>query len=133
MQDFTASESLRRHSQGCSPVDSVPNSWHAGSRSTDSWRILDSGLLRAGDSEFLHAKLERGALDPKSRSRSIGTDEDPVGLLQNRQDVLFFNLLKGRGSVQVTVCVGSPCFQIGQGYFQRGASGENDRPLDYVL
>lgn len=58
-------------------------------------RLAGTQSLWTKDAELLHAKLERRALEAQSRGRAIWTCENPVGLLQNSQDVPALHFLKG--------------------------------------
>jgi hypothetical protein len=61
-----------------------------GTRTTEAKRLnlfahfWELGLLGTGDAELLHPKLQRWALHPKFRGRSVRPCEDPVGLLKDR-------------------------------------------------
>ncbi len=77
-----------RQNAGTVPVD-----WHG--------RSVGLGSLGTGNPELLHAKLERGTLDTQPCSRSIGAGEDPIGLLQNRQDMPSLDFLKRRETIRM--------------------------------
>ncbi len=89
--------------------------------------------MRAGDAELLHSKLERWAFHPEFSGGSVRASEDPVGLLQDGQNVSSFNVLKGSGSVCLAVGIGGLRFQVGQGDFEDRAFREDDGSLDNIL
>ena len=88
----------------------------------------------------MHAKLQGRALDAEPRGRPIGAGEDPVSLLQNRQDMPALHFLKGPGTVPKSIRRAIPMvairwtrLKIGKRNLKLGARGENNRALDHVL
>src|ERR1700722_18498893 len=95
-----------------------------------------SGLVQdlggTGNSQLLHAKLERGTLDTQSSSGSIRARENPVGLFQNRKDMPSLDFFKGRGSVGIAR-LRRARLQIAQRHLEYGTFGKNHRALDHIL
>src|ERR1700689_971314 len=110
-----------------------PNDWHS-ARLLARWFGWSLWSCRARDSQLLHAKLQRGPLDAEARSRPIGAGEDPVGLLQDRKDVLPLHFLKRGEAIPIPI---SPLrragLEIAEGNLEQRALGKDDRSLDDIL
>src|ERR1700733_6447714 len=96
-----------------------------------------SAYLRSGgpgNAQFLHAKLQGGPLDSQPCGRSVGAGEDPVGLLQNGQDMPPLHFLKRCQSMPISVCsVQRAGLEVAEWDLERRTLGKDDGSFDYVL
>ena len=58
-----------------------------------------SALSLAGNAEFLHACLQRGALDAEPRCRAVGAADHPAGFFQDAQYVFAFVVCQRRACI----------------------------------
>src|SRR6185503_18131011 len=82
------------------------------------WLNFRGLWLRAHDSEFAHAVIERGAIQTETRCRAGWTTNHPFCVVQNFEDVIAFDRLERDTAIRLNY---GPrrLFQLRQRYFER--------------
>src|SRR5580704_6774525 len=86
----------------------------------------------AYDSKLLHAEVKRRPVQSQTPCRTSGPREHPLGFLQDRTDMVTFDVCQGLGFF-VTVPRRDSGTKVPKRYLQNAARGQNYGTLDHVF
>ena len=96
------------------------------------FQSVSVSLAGADDSKFFHAETQRRPIQSQASCRAFWPGEHPLGFLQDRTDMLSFDVCQDLGSfVAVPRCDSGT--KVLKRHLQNAARGQNYCPLDYVF